>query len=214
MSTRSREAARLAWGLWAWWELPAGSVEVRWSAGWVRDGYAWSWEVAWCDGPAVERMRHVAVHEVSGGPGIDTLVRGGQVRYQRGLSLTALAVKLVTHVRSGGNPPDLGDARQAEAWQEELEQTDFPERARSPEEQALAGLLVARGLADYRRALAAEDRARAEGRRVVAPPLPQLLMCQAVTAYGLDGLAALAQAEVVVAVAARGLGDGCGLDLG
>jgi len=29
-----------------------------------------------------------------------------------------------------------------------------------------------------------------------------------------DGLAALAQAEAVVAVAARGLGDGGGLDLG
>jgi len=216
VSTRSREAARLARGLWAWWELPAGSVEVRWSAGWVRDGYAWSWEVAWCDGPTVARMRHVAVHEVSGGPGIDTLVRGGRVRYQRGLSLTALAVKLVTHVRLGGSPPGLGDAWQAGAWQQELEQTDFPERARSPGEQALAGLLVARGLADYQGALAAWDRARAEGRRAGAPPLPQVLLCQAVAAYGLDGLAALAQAEAVVAVAvaARGLDDGGGLDLG
>jgi len=71
-------------------------------------------------------MRQVAVHEVSGGPGIDTLVRGGRVRYQRGLSLTALAVKLVTHVRSGVSPPDLGDAWQAGAWQAELERTDFP----------------------------------------------------------------------------------------
>jgi hypothetical protein len=94
------------------------------------------------------------------------------------------------------------------------EQTDFPERARSPEEQALAGLLVARGLSDYQRALAAWDRARAEGRRAVAPPLPQALMCQAVVTYGLDGLTALAQAEAVVAVAARGLGEGGGLDLG
>jgi len=214
VSTRSREAARLARGLWAWWELPAGSVEVRWSAGWVRDGYGWSWEVAWCDGPTVQRMRHVAVDEVSGGLGIDALVRGGRVRYQRGLSLTALAVKLVTHVRSGGSPPDLGDAWQAEAWQEELEQTDVPERARSPAEQALAALLVARGLADYLGALAAWDRARAEGRRAVAPPLPQVLMCRAVAAYGLDGLAAVAQAETVVAVAARGLGDGGGLEPG
>ena len=213
VSTRSREAARLARGLWAWWELPAGSVEVRWSAGWVRDGYGWSWEVAWCDGPTVERMRHVAVHEVSGGPGIDALVRGGRVRYQRGLSLTAVAVKLITDGRAGGSPPDLGDAWQAGAWQQELERTDFPERARSPGEQALAGLLVARGLADYQRALAAWDRARAEGRRAVAPPLPQVLMCQAVVTYGLDGLAALAQAEAVVA-AARGLGEGGGLDLG
>ena len=62
VSTRSREAPRLARGLWAWWELPAGSVEVRWSAGWVRDGYAWSWEVAWCAGPTVQRMRDAAVH--------------------------------------------------------------------------------------------------------------------------------------------------------
>jgi hypothetical protein len=161
VSTRSREAARLARGLWVWWKLPAGSVEVRWSAGWVRDGYAWSWEVAWCDGPTVERMRHVAVRQVSGGPGIDTLVRGGRVRYQRRLSLTALAVKLVTHVRSGGSPPDLTDAWQAGAWQEELEQTDFPERPRSAEEQALAGLLVARGLSDYLGALAGWDRVSA-----------------------------------------------------
>jgi hypothetical protein len=39
-------------------------------------------------------------------------------------------------------------------------------------------------------------------------------MCKAVTAYGLDGLVALAQAEAVVAVAARGLDDGRGPDLG
>ncbi len=39
VSTRSREAARLAKGLWTWWDLPAGGVEVCWSAGWLRDGY-------------------------------------------------------------------------------------------------------------------------------------------------------------------------------
>jgi len=33
-------------------------------------------------------------------------------------------------------------------------------------------------------------------------------------AFGLDGLAALAQAEAVVAAAARGLGDGHGLERG
>ncbi len=196
-------------------DLPAGSVEVRWGAGWVRDGYGWwSWAVAWCDGPTVQRMRHTAVHEVSGGPGIDALVHGGRVRYERSLSLTAGAVQLVTCVRAGGSPPDLEDVWQAEAWQAELERTDFPERARSPEEQALAGLLVARGLADYRRALAAWDRARAEGCRAVAPPLPQVLLCRAVAAFGLDGLAVLAQAEEVVAAAARGLGDGHGLERG
>jgi hypothetical protein len=111
--------------------------------------------------------------------------------------------------------PELTDAGQAEAWQDALEQADFPERARSPEEQALAGLLVARGLADYQRALAAWDRARVKGCRVPAPGLPAVLLCQAVAAFGLDGLVGLAQAEEeVVAVAARGLGDGPMLDLG
>jgi len=163
--------------------MPAGSVEVRWSAGWMRDGYGWSWEVAWCDGPTVARMRHVAVHEVSGGPGIDALVHGGRVRYARALSLTAVAVQLVTHVRAGGSPPDLDDVWQAGAWLDALEQTDFPECAPSMEEQVLARLLVARGLADYQRALAVWARARAEGRRAVAP-LPQALLCRAVAAFG------------------------------
>jgi hypothetical protein len=226
VSRRSREAATLARGLWTWWAMPPGSVEVRWTNGWYPDRWRWGWEVAWCDGPTVERIRHAAVHEVSGGSGIDALVRGGRVRYERGLSLAAFAVKLVTHVRSGGEIPELGDAWQAEAWQQELEQTDFPERAQSSEEKALAGLLVAWGLADYRRALAEWDRARAQGRRAVAPPLPPVLMCRAVApplppvlmcravaAYGLDGLVALAQAEVALA-ARRSLDDGRGLDLG
>jgi len=215
VSRRSREAATLARGLWTWWAMPPGSVEVRWTDGWYPDRWRWGWEVAWCDGPTVERVRHAAVHEVSGGSGIDALVRGGRVRYERGLSLAAFAVKLVTHVRSGGEILELGDAWQAEAWQQELEQTDFPERAQSSEEKALAGLLVAWGLADYRRALAEWDRARAQGRRAVAPPLPPVLMCRAMAAYGLDGLVALAQAEEAVALAARrSLDDGRGLDLG
>jgi hypothetical protein len=38
--------------------------------------------------------------------------------------------------------PELADLRVEEAWRAALERTEFPERARSAEEQALAGVLA------------------------------------------------------------------------
>src|SRR6266545_4821123 len=147
MSRRSREAFALAKALWTYWDLRPGAVEVRWTDDWFRGVYRQGWEIAWDDGPTVARMRQAALG-VPAGPAIGELVRGDLVRYER--SLTAWAASLVRHVRGGGQVPQLGDPLTEEAWRAELERTEFPERARTAEEQALAGVLLRRGLRDYR----------------------------------------------------------------
>src|SRR6266487_422439 len=143
MSRRSREALALAKTLWTYWDLTPGAVEVRWTDGWFRDGHRQGWEIAWDDGPTVQRMRQAA-REVPAGPAIGELVRADLVRDERSLTLTAWAVNLVRHVRDGGQIPQLADIGVAEAWRETLECTDSPERARTVEEQALAGVLLRR----------------------------------------------------------------------
>lgn len=191
MSRRSRKAVKLARELWTYWGLGPGGVEVAWADRWVggrcRQGYA----IRWTDGPTVERMRAAAEQQVSGGPAIDALVRGDRVGYQRSLSLAAWAVRLVAHVRDGGQVPDLGRPTVAEAWLARLERTDFPERARTDGEQALAGRLVERALRDYRRAAVAADRARAEGRRPAPWAPPEVLLARAVATEGLEGAASV-----------------------
>src|SRR6266498_1340344 len=120
MSRRSREAVTLARHLWIYWGLAAGAVEVRWTDGWFKGGvYRQGWEIAWDDGP------------------IGELVRADRVRYQRCLTLTAWAVNLVHHARDGATVPELAEPRTEQAWRESLECVEFPERARTPEEQAL-----------------------------------------------------------------------------
>src|SRR6266545_8004364 len=144
MSRRSREAFALAKSLWTYWDLAAGAVEVRWTDGWCKGGtYRQGWEIAWDDGPTVERMRQAAL-EVPSGPAIGELVDADLVRYQRALTLTVWAVSLVRHVRDGGQALELANLRVEEAWRERLERTEFPERARTVEEQALAGVLLRR----------------------------------------------------------------------
>ena len=212
-SRRSREAFALAKALWTYWDLRPGAVEVRWTDDWFRGGYRQGWEIAWDDGPTVARMRQAA-REVPTGPAIGELVRADLVRYQRSLTLTAWAVSLVRYVRDGGQVPQLANLGVEEAWRETLERTEFPERARSVEEQALVGVLVRRGLRDYREGLAAADRAWFERRRTVpGPPLPEVLMGRALATFGLDTLAALEQAGNVVELPRHGLdrGDGLGL---
>jgi hypothetical protein len=205
MSKRSREALALAKSLWTYWELGAGAVEVRWTDGWFRGGYRQGWEIAWDNGPTVKRMRQAA-REVPAGPAIGELVRGDLVGYQRSLSLTAWAVSLVRHVRDGGQAPRLADLRGEEAWRETLERTEFPERARSVEEQALAGVLLRRALRDYHQGLAAAERAWQQDRRTVpAPPLPEVLMSRALASFGLEELAALEQTTNVIELSHRGL---------
>jgi len=199
MSRRSREAFALAKSLWTYWCVGPGGVEVRWTDGWFRGGtYRQGWEIAWDDGPTVHRMRQAARHAPAG-PAIGELVRGDLVRYQRSLTLTAWAVSLVRHVRDGGQVPRLADLRVEEAWRETLERTEFPERARSVKEQALAAVLLGRGLRDYRQDLAAAERAWQQERRTLpAPPLPEVLMSRALASFGLEELAALEQAANVI----------------
>jgi hypothetical protein len=213
MSRRSREASTLAKHLCIYWGLPADAVEVRWTDGWFRRGtYRQGWEVAWDDGPTVERMRQAA--EVFAGPAIGELVRDDLVGYERSLTLTAWAVRLVRHVRDGGQAPRLGDPRTEEAWRETLVHTEFPERARTPEEQALAGALLRRGLRDYHKARAAVERTWVEERRTLtAPPMPEVLMGRALATFSLDALVVLEQATNVVELPSHGVGrdDGLGL---
>jgi hypothetical protein len=214
MSKRSREAATLARHLWTYWGLAAGAIEVRWTDGWFKGGvYRQGWEIAWDDGPTVAQMRQATL-EAPSGLAIDELVRGDLVRYERSLTLTAWAVSLVRHARDGGHVPQLADLRVEEAWRETLERTEFPERARTAEEQALAGVLVRRGLRDYRQGLAAAERAWFEERQTVpAPPLPEVLMARALATFGLDALVALEQAANVVELSRHVLDrdDGLGL---
>jgi hypothetical protein len=213
MSRRSREAATLARHLWTYWGLAAGAVEVRWSDGWFASGtYRQGWEVAWDDGPTVERMRQAA--QVFAGPAIGELVRADLVGYQRCLTLTAWAVRLVHHVRDGATVPDLADPHAEDAWRETLQRTEFPEGARTSEEQALAGVLLRRGLRDYRQARATVERAWAEERRTLpAPPMPEVLMGRALATFGLQALAALEQASNVIELPLHGVDrdDGLGL---
>jgi hypothetical protein len=213
MSRRSREADALAKTLWTYWDLGPGAVEVRWTDGWFRGGHRWGWEIAWDDGPTAERMRQAAL-EVPAGPAIGELLRGDLVRYERSLTLTAWAASLVRHVRDGGQVPDLADVRVAEAWREALQRTEFPERTRSVEEQALAGVLLRRGQRDYRQGLAATERAWRQDRRTVpAPPLPEVLMIRALATFGLEELAALEQAANVVELSHHGQDRDDGLSL-
>src|SRR6266536_5657893 len=178
MSKRSREALALAKRLGTFWDLGPGAVEVRWTDGWFRGRHLQGWKIAWDDGPTLERMRRAAL-EVPAGPAIGELVRADLVRYQRALSLAAWAGSLVRHVHDGGQVPDLGDVRVEEAWREMLERTDFPERARTPQEQTLAEVLVRRGLRDYHHGVAAAERAWQQHRRTVPG---------AAAARGADGL--------------------------
>jgi hypothetical protein len=198
MSKRSREALALAKHLCSYWDLAAGGVEVRWTDGWFKSGYRQGWEIAWDDGPTLQRIRQAA-RKAPAGPAIGELVRHDLVRYQHSLTVTAWAVTLVRHVRDGGQLPDLADAPVEQAWRDELERTEFPERARSAQEQALAGALLRRGLHDYYQGVAAAERAWHQHRRTLpAPPMPEVLMAQAVATFGLDALAALEQASNVI----------------
>jgi hypothetical protein len=213
MSKRSQEAVTLARHLWIYWGLAAGAVEVRWTDGWFKGGvYRQGWEVAWDDGPTITRMRQAA--HVFAAPAIGELVHGDLVRYERYLTLTAWAVSLVDHVRDGGQVPDLADPRAEEAWRETLARIEFPERARTSEEQALAGVLLRRGLRDYRQARAAVERAWVEDRRrLPASPMPEVLMGRALATFGLEALVALEQATNVVELPFHGVDrdDGLGL---
>jgi hypothetical protein len=213
MSKRSREAVTLARHLCIYWSLKPGAVDVRWTDGWFARGtYRQGWEVAWDDGPTVERMRQAA--QVFAGPAIGEVVRAGLVRYERCLTLTAWAVSLVRQVRDGNPVPRLDDPRIEQAWRETLARTEFPERARTPEEQALAGVLLRRGLRDYRQARAAVERAWVEQRRTLpATPALEVLMGRALATFGLDALAALEQASNVIELPYHGVGrdDGLGL---
>ena len=213
MSRRSREAFALAKSLWTHWDLRPGGVEVRWTDGWFGDRYRHGWEIAWDDGPTIKQMRQVA-RKVPAGPAIGALVHQDLVRYQRSLTLTGWAVSLVRQVRASKPIPQLADPRVEEVWRERLERTEFPERARSAEEQALAEVLLRRGLHDYRRVVAAADQAWVkQRRRVPAPPMPEVLMAQALATFGLDALVALEQAGNVVELPHPGLDRDEGLDL-
>ncbi len=208
MSRRSREALALAKALWTSWDLRPGGVEVRWTDGWFPGGYRQGWEIAWDDGPTIERMRQAA-HQIPAGPAIGELVCADLVRYERSLTLTAWAVSLVRHVRDGGQVPQLVDLGVEEAWREALERMEFPERARSVEEQAMAGVLLRRGLRDYRQGLAAAERAWREERRTVpAPPLPEVLMGRALATFALEELVALERAGNVIELPHHGLNRG------
>jgi hypothetical protein len=213
MSRRSREADALAKTLWTYWDLGPGAVEVRWTDGWFPGGHRWGWEIAWDDGPTVQRMRQAA-RAVPASPAIGELVRGDLVRYERSLTRTAWAVSLVRHVRDGGQAPQLADPRVEEAWRERLECTEFPERARTAQEQALAEVLLRRGWRDYRQGRAAAERAWFEQRRSVpGPPMPEVLMSRALATFGLDALVALEHAANVIELPRHGLDrdDGLGL---
>jgi hypothetical protein len=206
MSKRSREAVALTEALWTYWGLTADAVEVRWTDGWLKGGtYRQGWEVAWDDGPTITRMRQAA-HQVLAGPAIGVLVHADLVRYERCLTLTTWAVSLIRHVRDGGQVPQLDDPQIEQAWRAALDRTEFPERARTLEEQALAGVLLRRGLRDYRHALAAAERAWAEDRCTLpAPPMPEVLMGRALATFGLEALAALEHADNVVELPSHGV---------
>jgi hypothetical protein len=195
MSRRSREAVNLARGLWVYWDLGPGGVEVAWTDGWFGERYRQGYEVRWTDGPTVARMRAAAEQQVHGGPAIDKLVRGRLVRYERSLSLGAWAVKLVTHVRDGGQVPDLDHPAVSETWRAGLERAEFPERARTAQEQALAGRLVKRAMRDYRQTVVAADRARTARRRPVPWAPPEVLLARSVAAEGLEGAASVAHEQ-------------------
>ncbi len=213
MSKRSREAVALAEALWTHWGLKPGVVEVRWTDGWFPGSYRHGWEIAWDDGPTIQQMRQAA-HQVLAGPAIGELVHNDLVRYERYLTLTAWAVSLVRHVHDGSQVPDLADPRIEEAWEEALAWAEFPERGRTPEEQALADVLLRRALRDYRQAQAAVERAWAEDRRTLpAPPMPEVLMGRALATFGLEALAALEHATNVVELPRHGLNRDDGLDL-
>jgi hypothetical protein len=212
MSRRSREAFALAKALWTYWDLGPGTVEVRWTDGWFPGGFRQGWEIAWDDGPTVARMRQAA-HQVPSGPAIGELVREDLVRYERSLTLVAWAASLVRYVRDGGQVPHLVDLRVEEAWRAELECTDFPERARTPTERALAEVLVRRALRDYRQGVAAVERAWQQDRRTrPGPPLPEVLVGRALATFSQE-LAALERAGNVIELPHHGLDrdDGLGL---
>jgi hypothetical protein len=155
-----------------------------------------------------------AAHQVPAGPAIGELVHADLVRYERYLTLTAWAVSLVRHVRDGGHVPELADPRAEEAWRETLARFEFPERARSAEEQALARVLLRRALRDYRNARVAVERAWAEDRRrLPAPPMPEVLMGRALATFGLDVLAVLEQASNVIELPFHGVDHADGLGL-
>jgi hypothetical protein len=184
MSKRSREAVKLARDLSAYWHLDPGGVEVVWTDGWFAGRYRLGYEIRWSDGPTLERMRDTAEHWVRLGPGLAELVGGDGVRYERSLSLLAWAVKLLAHIHNGGRLPDLDQDRAREAWLAELERTDFPERARTKAEQALAARLVDHALHEYGAWVRASDRARTEGRRPSRWVSPEVLLARAVAAHG------------------------------
>jgi hypothetical protein len=181
MSERSRETAKLARELWAYWHLDPGGVEVVWTDGWFAGRYRQGYEIRWSDGPTVQRMRDA----VRLGPGVAELVRSDVVRYERSVSLLAWAVKLLTHIHDGDALPDLGQDLTREVWLADLEGTDFPERARTRAEQALAARLVDHALREYRTWAVASDRARAQGRRPPHWVSPEVLLGRAVAAHGL-----------------------------
>jgi hypothetical protein len=187
MSKRSREAFKLGRELWTYWNLNPGRVEVAWTDGWFGGRYRQGYEIRWIDGPTVERMRTAAKHRVPVGPALGELVGGDAVRYQRSLSLVAWAVKLLQHVHDGGKVPDLDHDAMAETWRDALGRTEFPERARTAEQQALAGRLVRQAMRDYRDTALAADRARAEGRRPPRWVPPEVLLGCAIAARGLHG---------------------------
>jgi hypothetical protein len=176
MSSRSRQANKLARGLEACWGLGPGAVQVVWDQDWRAGRWRWGYRVEWADGPTVGRMRLAARTAVSGGPGIDELVARDLVRFQRSLSPLAWAVKLAGRLRDGGPVPDLAQPAVAERWQAELEAREFPERARTPAEQTLARRLVEHARSAYAKAVAERDRTLALGERPPAvPPLVELL---------------------------------------
>jgi hypothetical protein len=99
-------------------------------------------------------------------------------------------------------------------WREALGRTEFPQRARTPEEQAPAGVLLRRGLRDDRQARATVELAWIEERRILsAPPMPEVLISRALAALGLDALAALEHATNAVELPCYGVDrdDGLGL---
>jgi hypothetical protein len=68
MSSRSRQARRLARGLWTYWGLPTGAVQVVWDQDWRGGHWQWGYRVEWTDGPTTGRMRQAARTAVSAGP--------------------------------------------------------------------------------------------------------------------------------------------------
>lgn len=94
-----------------------------------------------------------------------------------------------------GYEADLDHPAVSEAWRAGLERAEFPERARTAQEQALAGRLVERAMRDYRQTVVAADRARTAGRRPVPWAPPEVLLARAVAAEGLEGAASAANEQ-------------------